>query len=199
MEQTDGGIGVRWVEGGASLNAWSTGSTGLVASRLSVVGAEGKRVSLMELARGCTVFLEGLLDTDGLVADRRSPDGSVDPSVYTYNQALLVGLLADLGRVDDAVALAVRVQVAFDEERLWSHPPAFNAIFVRELLRLDGGRPEAGLRAWCSAYLTRAWTEARDPATGLFTGGGIGRYDSGVVLDHAALTGATAELARSST
>lgn len=145
------------------------------------------------------MFLEGLLDTDGLVADRRSPDGSVDPSGYTYNQALLVGLLADLGRVDDAVALAVRVQVAFDEERLWSHPPAFNAIFVRELLRLDGGRPEEGLRAWCSAYLTRAWTEACDPATGLFTGGGIGRYDSGVVLDHAALTGAMAELARSST
>ncbi len=199
VEQTDGSLGVRWVEGGESLHACSTGSTGLVASRLSAVGAEAERASLVELARRCTVFLEGLLAADGLVADQRRPDGSVDPSVYTYNQGLLVGLLADLGRVADAVALAARVQVAFDEERLWSHPPAFNAILVRELLRLDSRRPEAGLRAWCSAYLTRVWTEARDPVTGLFTNAGIGCYDSGVVLDHAALTGVMAELAHSST
>jgi hypothetical protein len=89
------------------------------------------------------------------------------------------------------------VQAAFGEERLWSHAPAFNAILVRELLRLDRVRPDVGLRAWCSAYLTRVWSEARDPATGLFTNGAIGCYDSGVVLDHAALTGAMAALARS--
>ena len=196
-EQADGSIGVRWVEGGMALHACSTGSTGLVASRLSAAVAQERRAQLLEMSRRCTAFLEGLVDEDGLVADHRRPDGSVDPSVYTYNQGLLVGLLNDLGRIDDAVALARRVQVAFDSERLWSHPPAFDAILVRELLRLDGVRPDVGLRAWCSAYLARAWTEARDPSTGLFTNGGIGRYDSGVVLDHAALTGAMAELASS--
>ncbi|MFN8169665.1 MAG: hypothetical protein U0S36_12885 [Candidatus Nanopelagicales bacterium] len=55
-------------------------------------------------------------------------------------------------------------------------------------------RPDAGLRAWCTAYLARVLDGARDPRTGMLTGGGIGRYDDGVVLDHAALTGAMAAL-----
>jgi hypothetical protein len=197
VTQADASIGVRWVEGDTSLNACSTGSTGLLASRLAMIAMDGERPALVELARGCTAFLEGLLDADGLVADHRRPDGSVDPSVYSYNQGLLVGLLTDLGRVDDAVVLTGRVQDAFGDERLWSHAPAFNAILVRELLRVDGVHPDLGLRAWCSAYLTRVWTEARDPATALFTNGGIGRYDSGMVLDHAALIGAMAALAQS--
>ena len=193
----DGSLGVRWVEGGAALHACSTGSTGLVAARLSrqVDGAE--RGALIELAGRCAAFLERLHDTDGMVADHRRPDGSVDPGVYTYNQGLLVGLLTELDRVDDALELAQRVRTVFDADRLWAHPPAFNAILVRELLRLDPVRPEAGLRSWCSDYLTRVWNEARDPVTGLFTSGGIGRYDSGLVLDHAALTGAMAALATS--
>jgi hypothetical protein len=148
----------------------------------------------LELGRGCATFLEQLVDADGLVTDHRRPDGSTDPAVYTYNQGLLIGLLTELGRLDDALALAARVRSAFDADRLWTHPPAFDAILVRELLRLDRARPEAGLRAWCAAYLDRVWSQARDPATGLFTGGGIGHYDRGRVLDHAALTGAMAGL-----
>jgi hypothetical protein len=192
----DGGaVGVRWVEGGEALHACSTGSTGLVALRLASARGEAGG-ALVELAAACTAFLETLLDPDGLVADHLRPDGSVDPGVYTYNQGLLVGLLTGLDRADDALALADRVRAAFDAERLWRHAPAFDAILVRELLGLDAVRPDAGLRAWCTAYLARVLDQARDPRTGLFTGGGIGRYDDGVVLDHAALTGAMAVLGR---
>lgn len=189
-----GAVGVRWVEGGEALHACSTGSTGLVALRLAVATGEPGDGPLRQLAAGCAAFLETLLDGDGLVADHLRADGTVDPGVYTYNQGLLVGLLGGLGRTDEAVALADRVRAAFDDERLWRHAPAFDAILVRELLRLDAVRPEAGLRAWSAAYLARVVTQARDPRTGLFTGGGIGRYDDGVVLDHAALTGAIAAL-----
>jgi hypothetical protein len=182
------------VEGGEALHACSTGSTGLVALRLAPHAGPAERAPMLELARGCSSFLEALVDADGMVADHRRPDGSIDPGVYTYNQGLLVGLLTGLGRAEDALALARRVQVVFDDGRLWSHPPAFDAILVRELLRLDPLRPGAGLRSWCAAYLERVWTQARDPGTGLFTRGGIGRYDAGVVLDHAALTGAMAQL-----
>jgi hypothetical protein len=193
----EGSVGVRWVEGGDALHACSTGSTGLLALRLAdaVVDDAAERAALLALASGCTSFLEELLDADGLVADHRRPDGSVDPAVYTYNQALLVGLLAGSGRIDDALALARRVLAAFDPARLWAHAPAFNAILVRELVRLDALRPAPDLRAWCTTYLDRAWTQARDPASGLLTAGGIGRYDDGVVLDHAALVGAMAVLA----
>jgi hypothetical protein len=191
-----GAVGVRWVEGGDALHACSTGSTGLVALRLVERAREDERSGLVRLAERTAAFLEELLDGDGLVADHLRADGSIDPGVYTYNQGLLVGLLTGLGRLDDAVALADRVRTAFDPERLWRHAPAFDAILVRELLVLDAVRPDAGLRAWCAAYLDRVVHEARDPATGLFTGGGIGRYDDGAVLDHAALTGALAAQAR---
>jgi hypothetical protein len=191
-----GAVGVRWVEGGDALHACSTGSTGLVALRLVEHAREEDRPGLVQLAERTTAFLEELLDADGLVADHLRADGSVDPGVYTYNQGLLVGLLTGLGRTDDAVALADRARAAFDPDRLWRHPPAFDAILVRELLVLDALRPDAGLRPWCAGYLDRVVHEARDPATGLLTGGGIGRYDDGTVLDHAALTGAMAALAR---
>jgi hypothetical protein len=158
----------------------------------------GERAELLELAAGCASFLEGLLDGDGLVADHRRADGSIDPGIYTYNQGLLVGLLVGLGRADDALALALRVVGAFDAERLWRHAPAFDAILVRELLVLDAARPAADVRSWCEAYLERVWGRARDPGSGLFTGAGIGRYDGGTVLDHAALTAAMAALARRS-
>jgi hypothetical protein len=189
-----GAVGVRWVEGGDALHACSTGSTGLVALRLVEQRREDDASELVALAEGCAAFLEELLDGDGLVADHLRPDGTVDPGVFSYNQGLLIGLLTGLGRVDDAVALADRVRAAFDPDRLWRHAPAFDAILVRELLVLDAVRPGAGLRAWCAAYLARVVDEARDPGTGLFTAGGIGRYDDGVVLDHAALTGALAAL-----
>ena len=141
VARDDASVGVRWVEGGEALHSCSTGSTGLVALRLSPHLAGAERAPMVALARGCASFLEGLLDADGMVADHRRPDGSVDPGVYTYNQGLLVGLLTGLGRAEDALALARRVQVVFDDGRLWSHPPAFDAILVRELLRLDPLRP----------------------------------------------------------
>jgi hypothetical protein len=191
-----GAVGVRWVEGGDALHACSTGSTGLVALRLVEHAREEERPGLVQLAERTTAFLEELLDADGLVADHLRADGSIDHGIYTYNQGLLVGLLTGLGRADDAVALADRVRAAFDPDRLWRHAPAFDAILVRELLALAAVRPGAGLRAWCAAYLDRIAQDARDPATGLFTAGGIGRYDDGVVLDHAALTGAMAALSR---
>mgnify|MGYP002682689728 CR=1 FL=1 len=138
---------------------------------------------------------------DGATTDYWTTATTVDQAMNELGIRALSGATlsvsrsAGLGREGEAVAAAGRVVAAFDPVRLWAHPPAFNAILVRELLRLDAARPDAGLRAWCTEYLSRVWSEARDPATGLFTGGGIGHYDAGVVLDHAALTGAMAALA----
>src|SRR5690606_13434322 len=117
------GGGVLWIEGGSTLNACSTGAAGLVAARLA--GGDDP------LARGAVDFLLRLRDSDGLVADHVRADGSVDPQVFTYNQGLLVGLLHELGRTDEALEHARRTTAAFDADRLWRHPAAFNAILVR--------------------------------------------------------------------
>ncbi len=181
--------GVLWVESGATLNACSTGGVGLVAARLP--DEPGSR----ELAEGALEFLLRLRDDDGLVADHVRADGTVDPRVFTYNQGLLVGLLHELGRTDDALEHARLTASAFDPERLWQHPPAFTAILVRELVPVLHAHPDPRLSAYVEAYLDRVWHEARDPRTGLLTAGGIGRYDDGVLLDHAALVTALAALA----
>ena len=181
--------GVLWVEGGATRNACSTGGVGLVAARLP--DEPGSR----EIAEGALAFLLRLRDSDGLVADHLRADGTVDPRIFTYNQGLLVGLLHELGRTDDALEHARRTASAFDADRLWQHPPAFTAILVRELVPVLPAHPDRGLSAYVEAYLDRVWTDARDPRVGLLTAGGIGRYDDGVLLDHAALVTAMAALA----
>lgn len=185
--------GVLWVEGGPTRNACSTGGVGLAAARLAArTGDDALRV----LAAECAAFLLRLRDDDGLVADHVRADGSVDPRVFTYNQGLLVGLLHELGHTDEALDHARRTAAAFDPQRLWSHAAVFNGVLVRELVGVLASQPDAALSSYVEAYLDRAWREARDPVTGLLTGGGLGRYDDGPLLDHAGLVTAMTALAR---
>ncbi|HET7900288.1 MAG TPA: hypothetical protein VFL59_03810, partial [Candidatus Nanopelagicales bacterium] len=181
----DGG-GVLWVEGGATLNACSTGATGLVAARLH--GPDDP------VAHGAADFLLRLRDGDGLVADHVRADGSVDGRVFAYNQGLLVALLHAVGRTDEALDHARRTAAAFDRDRLWSHPAVFVGILLREVVVLLRDRPDTDLSAYVDDYLDRVWHESRT-ASGLLVGGGIGRYDSGTLLDHAGLVTALAALA----
>ena len=182
----DGEIGVRWVEGGANFHACSTGSTGLVAARLArkgIVDVDEARA----LALACARFMARLEGDDGLVRDHMRPDGGMDPAVYTYNQGLAIGLLTEVGQVDDATALAHRTIEAFGTERLWASPPVFNSIFIRELMRLHAVSPHPEWLAYSERYLEHVWVRARNAATGELSGGGLGTYDKGVLLDHAGL------------
>ena len=193
----DGPIGIGWVEGGDTHNACSTGSTGLAAVQLASRVSGSQSAALLELGSGCLHFLLGTLQNDdGLIADHRRSDGSIDAAIYTYNQGLAIGLLAALDHADAAVGLAHRTAAMFTPDRLWTHPPAFNAILIRELLHLPPDHLDSMLLNFIDDYLERVWGEARDRSTGLFTSGGIGRYDDGVVLDHAALTGTYVARAR---
>ena len=63
----------------------------------------------------------------------------------------------------------------------------FNAVWFRNLLALDAISAVPGLHDAFDHYLDRVWRTARDPATGLFTGGGIGSYDGTPAIDHAGL------------
>lgn len=181
--------GVLWVEGGSTYNACSTGGVGLVAVRL--LDEPGSR----EIAEGAVGFLLRLREDDGLVADHVRADGSVDPRVFTYNQGLLVGLLHELGRTDEALDHARRTAAAFDVRRLWEHAAVFDAVLVRELVPVLRARPDQALWSYVEDYLDRAWHQARGAADGLLVAGGIGRYDSGRLLDHAGLVTAMAALA----
>jgi len=194
--QDDDG-GVRWKEGPAgrpgSRNSCSTAPAVELALRLhAATGADRHR----EVAERADAWLwRELASPDGLLWDHVDPDGSVERTVWSYNQGAAIGadvlwwrLTADRRRLDRAVATAAAALDHFAvDDGLWTQPPAFNAIFFRNLLQLHAAEPQPRVVAELDRYLERVWNEARRADDGRFTGGGIGHYDGGGSLDHAAL------------
>jgi hypothetical protein len=169
------GGGIAWVEDGASRNACSTASAAWLAGLL---GDSASAERWMD-------WLDGALrGPDGLYSDRVEA-GRVDPAIFTYNQGAAVGALHSVGRDRDAVATARASLAVFDGERLWREPPPFAAIWFRALLGVPTIAPET--RAVLDWYAQRLLADARDPATGLFTRGGVGTYDGTRTIDQAAI------------
>jgi uncharacterized protein YyaL (SSP411 family) len=137
-----------------------------------------------------------LRNPDGLLLDGVSDDGFVDRRLWTYNQGTYIGASVQLyeltgdpeyiGRAVETASAAIARFGAGD--RLWRQPPAFNAIFFRNLLDLDAIAPDPSYRAALDAYLARARATART-GLGLYQGGGLGFYGNGLhvqLVDQAA-------------
>jgi Glycosyl hydrolase family 76 len=194
--QDDDG-GVRWKEGPTgrpgSRNSCSTAPAIELALRLH--GATGTERYRQVAERADAWLWRELASPEGLLWDHVDPDGTTERTVWSYNQGAAIGAdvlwwrsTADRARLDRAIATAGAALDHFSiDDRLWQQPPAFNAIFFRNLLQLHGAEPQPRVVAELDRYLERAWREARDPVRGCFTGGGIGHYDNGGSLDHAAL------------
>lgn len=183
--------GVRWVEqSGSPRNTCSTGPSAQLA--LWVHELTGDQEALA-FAQRCRAFLAGTLQREDLLyADNIDQAGRIDEAVYSYNQGTPVGVDVQLHRVTgdesflDAASAAAQASLAHfgDGDRLWTHAPCFNAIWLRNLVLLDAVRPVPGLWSLIDGYAERLWTEGRNPSTGWFTEGGIGAYERGGVLDQ---------------
>ncbi len=158
------GGGIRWVEGGDTLNACSTGAGALLHT---VLGGD---------VRESLRFLADLRNSDGLVRDHVRADGTVEPSIYCYNQGLLIAAASQAQQHDLARAASEAGEAHFTVDRLWQQPLAFVAIYAKAQLRL-------GVTATIETYAERLHTRGRDDQ-GWFTR--AGRYDDGRVLDAAA-------------
>lgn len=175
--------GVRWVEGGHTLNACSTGSAGLVFAFLSATTPVGGADPWHAPAQKAAEFMhDTLLRSDGLIADHVRRDGSVEPSVWSYNQGLAVALFDRTGHGRWADDVVEAVHRGLSAEVMHQQPAAFNAVWYRTLLGRDPYQVPPDLLE----YLDRAWVTGRD-RQGLFSQ--VDRYDDGVVIDHSALTG----------
>jgi len=195
--------GVRWNEQTADRHACATAPTLLLTLRLAeprrgrqVAVAPADRADLVAFAERCIDFLDGTLRRpDGLIADHVGADGRVDEHVWSYNQGAAIGayrLAAQVLGMDAALEraqwlAAAAVDHLSVDDRMWREPPAFVSIFMRQLLALDGQLVTHRWAGLVDRYLDRVWLEGRDRRTGLFTAGGIGSYDEGVVIDQAAI------------
>ncbi len=111
----------------------------------------------------------------GLFWDKIRGDGSVDRTIWTYNQGSMIGASVLLARAggDGGAALLGRAEAIarkalghFGGGGYVRQPPAFNAIFFRNLLMLHDVSADAGLRGEIveaiRGYADFAWARRRD-------------------------------------
>ena len=187
--------GILWVENAddPTYNTCSLGPTIELSARL--YNATQKQSYLDTAVRLDSFLDKNLLRPDGLYSDHVSTDfRQRNESIFSYNQGTPVGgkllLYQATGNpkyLEDAQRTASAALELFGQnDRLWKQSPAFNAIMFRNLLQVPGVQAQA--REQMDAYLTRAWTEAFDPANGTFSrSSSMGSYDDGQKLDQAGL------------
>jgi hypothetical protein len=137
----------------------------------------------------------------GLFWDKLRGDGTIDRKLWSYNQGSMIGanvLLArgaagepaahHLGRAEAIARKALR-HYAGSYER---HPPAFNAIFFRNLLLLHAATADVDLQRQVvtavRGYADRAWVERRDRHDLFrFSAGGASLLDQSAMVQVLAL------------
>jgi predicted alpha-1,6-mannanase (GH76 family) len=185
--------GIYWVEGERSRNTCSTGPTAQVALRLFDATGDDRYHDFAE--RQMSFLDRQLRDERGLYRDHVAGDGSVEPTIWSYNQGTPMGASVLLARItgekewlDRALVTARATAHHFSGDGWWRQAPVFNAVYFRNLLALVATAPDAELLGGLDDYLERVWASARHRRTGLFVEGGIGSYDGNLTIDQAGLT-----------
>jgi hypothetical protein len=141
--------------------------------------AEQGAVGADQMYEWVLTTLDASRDTDaagtGLFWDKVRGDGTLDKTLWSYNQGSMVGANVLLARVheeqrdmylDRAEAIARKALTHFQEEGYDQQPPAFNAIFFRNLLLLHPVARDAKLQAdiidRLRSYTDEVWRRARD-------------------------------------
>ena len=114
-----------------------------------------------------------LRGSNGLYGDHVDLAGVVDPGQLTYNQGTMIGASVLLYRsARDPTLLQTARTIADTSLGVFgpdfSQPPAYNAVFFRNLLLLGADTGDNRYRAAAQAYADHVWDTLRDPSTGMF-------------------------------
>ena len=190
--------GIRWKEppSNVSRNTCSNGPTAELAALLHE--HEGAPGPLQWSVRIYDWVRSALLGPDGLYVDQIAPDGTRNPAIWSYNQGTMIGaglllhrLTHDRDYLAHATATAAAAVDRFSLPVLVHQDAAFNAVFFRNLLLLDGVAPDPAYRRSAQAYAEEMWNSHRDPDTGLFRGGTSPLNDTAPLVEiYALLAGA---------
>jgi len=144
---------------------------------------------------------DGDTPANGLFWDKLRGDDTLDHKLWSYNQGSMVGANVLLHRraggdshaehLARAQAIARKALRHFDG-RYETQPPAFNAIFFRNLLQLHAASRDTELRALIlttmRGYADRAWSQRRDRHDRFhFSTGGVTLLDQSAMVQLLAL------------
>ncbi len=174
MSTTDGCPGgVFWEDvAGSQRNATANGANaelGLELSRLT-----GNTSDLTWATRMYQWAVTCLGTASGLYDDHVNSDGSVNTTIWSYNQGVMVGagvLLYHATGTSTYLAQAEQTATAAvtyfgTGSTLVNQGPAFNAIYFRNLFLLDKVAPNAAYRSDAQSFASYMWTQ-RQAGTGL--------------------------------
>jgi hypothetical protein len=111
---------------------------------------------------------------NGLYDDHVNPGGSINTTIWSYNQGVMIGAgtllfraTGDMGYLDQANRTAAAALAYFGTgSTLVAQGPAFNAIYFRDLLFLDQVSPNPAYAEAAQTYATYMWSQ-RQASTGL--------------------------------
>lgn len=117
---------------------------------------------------------------DGLYNDHVGLQGTVESTIWSYNQGVPVGVnvllyevTKDRQYLHEAKRIAAAASQYYDSQgRLAAQPAYFNSIFFKNLLLLESVTGGSKYRMAMQQYADQVWTNNRDATTGLFFGNG---------------------------
>ena len=150
--------------------------------------------SFYNWVRGC------LLSPAGLFEDHIAFDGTLDSTIWAYNQGTMIGANVLFWKTTgDALYLRRAKRAArnsinyFTTSRLRAQPPFFVAIYFDSLKMLDAVRHDPSYTTSMQQYADWAWAKRRNKKSGVFSFG----TDGGAVLEQSAMVRLYATLAGS--
>ncbi len=190
--------GIRWKEP-VSNTSRNTCSNAPVAELGALLHEETGDPLMLEWATAIYAWVRtALLDSDQLYADQIAWEGTLSPTVWTYNQGTMIGagvllhrITGDSGYLSQARATAAASQDRFTLPVLLRQGAAFNAVYFRNLLLLDRVAPDPGYMSSALSYATAMWEQVRVARTGLFPRGSSPLNDTAPMLEiYSLLAGA---------
>ncbi|WP_255447165.1 glycoside hydrolase family 76 protein [Schumannella soli] len=123
-----------------------------------------------------------LKQSDGLYWNSRDDDGSLNPTLWTYNSGAMIGTATILYRATSDATWLQRATAAAQgsldywtaENRLYAQPAVFNEMYFDDLLLLDSVQHDPRYRATVATYAAQIWRANRDATTGLYRFGPSG-------------------------
>jgi hypothetical protein len=157
----------------AHRNTISTASSAELGAQLYAASGQTEPIYLDWATRMYAWVDTYLRGSNALYGDHVDLAGAVDPGQLTYNQGTMLGAGVLLYRSTHDPAYLERARAIADTSLDvfgpdFSQPPAYNAVFFRNLLLLEADTGEHRYHDAMQAYADQVWDTLRDPSTGLF-------------------------------